>query len=150
MIGLSRHSRRSTPLKLVTDISVTPLLDLVFILLFAFMVAMPLVMHLGGEEKKADDKAEASPVSVVDASGRQVELRVREGREMTWAGEVIADAELEQRLVLALNEEPGLGLVVKLDAGESVDDLMRLMRRLRVAGVQRVAVLTVQNGAEDF
>ncbi len=133
-----RHTRQHHR-KLVAEISVTPMLDLVFILLFAFMVALPLVSNSDALLRPAAARLE----SAAPAPENVLTLRV------SGPDTLVADSSPAEPLTLAaaearLREEwlparPGLGVRVEIAPDQPVSTLAEVMAMLTRAGVQRTA-----------
>ncbi len=132
---LSRRHRR----QLVAEISVTPLLDLVFILLFAFMVALPLVSRsdalLGGQPPSS------SSSSAIAAEPQEiVSLRIHHSGELDLEGEFLSLEALEARLRTDwLVSNPDLGVRVEVPPEQPVSKLAEVMTMLARAGVRRAS-----------
>lgn len=126
--------------KLLAEISVTPLLDLVFILLFAFMVALPLVSRsdaLMGAVPEAGTTTARPPAQVVT-------LRVLSSGGLALEDEVLSTGEVEQRLQAGLlPSQPDLGVRVEIAGDMPVSALTEVMVLLAGAGVRRTTVSTV-------
>ena len=131
--------RRSRPpsRQLLAEISATPLLDLVFILLFAFMVALPLVSRSDALLQPAEAPQRLSQqtpdrVLVLQASGP--DQLVHEGTPLTAI-------EVEQRLQTEwLPADPDLGVRIEIAPDQPVATLTQVMALLARAGVQRASV----------
>ena len=133
----SRHRRRRAPM---AEINVTPLVDVMLVLLIIFMVTAPLLVagvpvDLPESRAGALDQ-QAEPVQVViDAAGR-----------ITIDEEPIADAALAAKLAaLAAQPQPAEGRRIYLRADRSLDygRVMRVMGELNRAGLNRVALVSV-------
>jgi biopolymer transport protein ExbD len=132
-----RYPRRASKLKLITEISITPLMDLVFILLFAFMVAVPLVTQydVSGPSAVLGREMVAPP-----KEGETVILAVGEDGGLSWAGGALSVEALPAVVLQALAVRPELGVILQLHPSRSAEELVRLMNLLDEAGVSRTAV----------
>jgi len=132
-----RHGHRRAPM---SEINVTPLVDVMLVLLIIFMVTAPLLVAgvpIDLPESRAgalDQNAE--PVQVaIDAQGR-----------ITIDDEPIAETALATRLAtIAAQPAPGEGRRIYLRADRSLDygRVMRVMGELNRAGLNRVALVSV-------
>jgi len=133
-----RYQRRASKLKLITEISITPLMDLVFILLFAFMVAVPLVTQFDVSRQAA--RAESKLATTPPAPEETFTLGLTEEGTFFWAGNPIAFEALPSEVKQALETMPALGVVIHLHPDRSAQDLVRLMTLLDDVGVSRTAI----------
>lgn len=131
---MKRFSNRRQ-LRLITEISLTPLLDLVLILLFVFVIAAPLL-------KK--DRALALPAAApgIDAPKSSVRLMVNKDESVTLDGAMLARIDLPSALQQLVSQRPGAGVEVRVHRDLSVQQLVDIMDMLHKAGVQKTAVST--------
>lgn len=141
-----RSQRRASKLKLITEISITPLMDLVFILLFAFMVAVPLVTQhdLALSTPPSGPLPPTSPPS----PAATFTLSVTEDGSYQWANAPIPFEALPATIKQSLAAQPQLGVILELSPNRSAQDLVRLMNLLDDVGVTRTAVRLVSNPDE--
>jgi biopolymer transport protein ExbD len=141
-----RHSRRHGQLKLITEISITPLLDLVFILLFAFMVALPLV---------SQSDALLQPASTVSGSMKQPPIKsttviVNGPDSLLWNGQSVTPAQLESSLRDEIRLQADLGVILQVEQQLPIASLVGAMTTLQKAGVQRTAIrLSLDNSLQS-
>ncbi len=124
--------------QLLAEISATPLLDLVFILLFAFMVALPMVSRSDALLRATDDETSAlsrqTPASIIT-------LQVRAPDELIHEGAALTAAEVEQRLQRDwLPAQPDLGVRIEIAPEQPVTALTEVMTLLSRSGVRRTSV----------
>ncbi len=138
--GGRRSSRRS--FRLMADINVTPMVDVMLVLLIIFMITAPLLTagvpvdlpKTNAGQVKGDDQ----PISVtVDAKGR---IFLQET-------EVQLD-ELSARLRAVTAAKPDNRIFVRGDAGINYGRVMEVMGQLSAAGFPHVALVT-QPAAES-
>lgn len=120
----------------ISEINVTPLVDVMLVLLIVFMVAAPMMM-VGVPVQLPRSAAprvaqSAPPVVVTVARDRRVFLRQEE----------VAEADLAARLSALRAAEPGDAPVyVRGDRSVPYGDVMRVMGRVSQAGVGRVSLI---------
>ena len=141
MTSLSRrgHGRRRAPM---AEINVTPLVDVMLVLLIIFMVTAPLLMtgvpvNLPDSQAKALEQ-EDKPVSLsIDANGA---VFIDETQ--------VDEAQLAEQLAAlgARPEPPQINL--RADTTLSYGQVMRVMGELNRAGLNRMSMVTTQAGAE--
>lgn len=136
-----KRIRRSGQLQLVTEISTTSLLDLVFLLLFSFMVAVPLMRWHAHQADSfvPESGATSNPVEVQT-------LTVRTDGMLDWQGTILTMDELEARAKNELSRQPSLGVVVRIGSGQPVSALIGPMQALLRAGVRNTSVDVVEEG----
>ena len=126
-------------LRLITEISVTPLLDLVFVLLLIFMITAPLL------------KNEASlllPVASTTAREapprRVVTLGVDQAQAVTLDGHPLARAELAGALTKIVAGSPDTAVMVQIHRDLPVQSLVEIMDELNSAGVKKTSVVATK------
>ena len=135
--GSRRHGRRRMPM---AEINVTPLVDVMLVLLIIFMVTAPLLVagvpvDLPESRAGALDQ-EAEPVQVsIDGQGK-----------LTIDETPVTDAELPTQLARIAAEpqpEEGRRIYLRADKGLDYGRVMRVMGELNRAGLNRVALVSV-------
>ncbi|MDB6073804.1 MAG: exbD [Verrucomicrobiaceae bacterium] len=132
---MARHPQ----LRLITEISIAPLITVVLVLLFAFMMVGPL-LHEGAAVAApvtADKKQNAAPQTTAH-------LVLGENKTISLEGREVAVVDLKDRLARLVKENPGVGVVVQMNRDLPVQVLVDLMNVLREAGVERTSVATVE------
>ncbi len=133
---MRRYSNR-TSLSTLSEINVTPLLDLAFVLLIIFMITTPLLENSKTLiiPSSATTNAPINPASVQTLSiDRQEVVRLNE--------EVIDLASLEGRLVVLKQAEPNVAVVIRPDRELPVQKLVSLMDALQRAEITKVGIAT--------
>ena len=140
ILGQGRRGRRSP----MAEINVTPMVDVMLVLLIIFMVTAPLLVA-GVPVDLPDSKAgaldqEQEPIQIgLDANGA------------IFIGEAqVAEGELGQRLreiAAASQEEGGPRIFLRADKGLDYGHVMRVMGEINVAGLRKVALVSTQEGA---
>jgi biopolymer transport protein ExbD len=134
-----RHARRHGHLKWINEISITPLLDLVFILLFAFMVAVPMVVQNNlAQSADVTQSAGAAPTP-----GKTITLSLLPSDAILWDGTKIPADNLEIRVTEAIASNPGLGVILEMSPDLPVSRIVSPMATLQKTGVQSTAIRLV-------
>jgi biopolymer transport protein ExbD len=131
-----RHARNHNQLKWFTEISVTPLLDLVFILLFAFMVALPLV----SQTDSLLTSTPANSAAPAPTPGETITLSLLPSDSVLWNGAEMPVISLETRLTDSLLTQPNLGVIIEMTPDLPVSRLVSPMAILQKTGVQSTAI----------
>ena len=117
------------------DIDLTPMLDVVFIMLIFFIVTATFIKEAGIEvDRPAAITANTKDASMLVAIGPDNDIWI--DRNRTDARAIRADIE---RLVA---ENPKGSLVIQADKDSNHETLVQVMEAARLAGVQNVAIST--------
>ncbi len=140
-MGLHASSRRRGGRAPMAEINVTPLVDVMLVLLIIFMVTAPLLVA-GVPIDLPDSKAAA-----LDQEAEPLQLTMDGTGAIFLGDEPITQAQLALRLkaIAAEATEPG-GPRVYLRADRALDYgvVMRVMGELNRAGLRRVALVSVE------
>ncbi|MCB1210098.1 MAG: biopolymer transporter ExbD [Verrucomicrobiales bacterium] len=126
-------------MRLVTEISVTPMLDLVFVLLFVFMVAAPLIKPETALDLPAAKSARPTP-------SRQTELTVRPDGQVSLGGSNLRREDLAGALGKLVADSPDVGILVRIGRNLSVQRLVEIMDLMHETGIIHTAVQTTESG----
>ena len=134
----ARGSGRKAPM---ADINVTPLVDVMLVLLIIFMVTAPL-LTAGVPVNLPDSRAKA-----LDQDQKPVQLSIDDQGRLFLEDEEIAESALPQRLerivaVQAGGQPPQVFL--RADRGLDYGRVMGVMGELNRVGLNRVALVTVE------
>ena len=134
MVRRRRHRDRSRAGS-IDEINMTPLLDLTFLLLIAFMITMPL-MEYGTSIKAPEMNSEKLP----DENFKTV--TISKTGTLTLDKEVLSQEELIAKLQQIKIEQPKLSLLLKADGERSYKDVIELMALIRKSGFKDVTLVT--------
>jgi len=133
---MRRYSQKQ-PLSTLSEINVTPLLDLAFVLLIIFMITTPLLENsmdlIVPSSVAASKEVDTQKVTVVSLDRNEV-LKINEVR--------VTESELEQRLAAIHREDPRAAVVVRPHRELSVQKFVSLMDVIQKSGVMKVGVMT--------
>ena len=133
----NRHGRRRAPM---SEINVTPLVDVMLVLLIIFMVTAPLLVA-GVPVDLPESRAGA-----LDQQAKPVQVAIDGRGAITIDDAPVSEAELPALLArIAAQPEPAEGRRIYLRADRSLDygRVMRVMGELNRAGLNRVALVSV-------
>lgn len=131
-----RSVRSKRLLTAENEIQMTPLIDMVFILLIFFVVTTSFVSETGLDIKRPQSSSsetlphENIPVAI-GADGR-----------ITADGQRVGLLSIRSFLEKRLRMQPGLAVVLVADKAVSVDRVVRVMDEIRTAGINEVALAT--------
>ena len=133
-----RHRKRGRlQLAAMDQINVTPLLDLTFLLLIAFMITMPL-MEYGTSIKAPEMNSDELP----QENFKSVTL-TKEGKIMLEDREV-SETQLISELTELKAANPKTDLLLRADGANSYKDVIELMAKIRRSGFKDVTLVTQQ------
>lgn len=125
------------PLSTLTEINITPLLDLAFVLLVIFMITTPLL------ENSVDLAIPTSDTAATQVDPSKVQTVSLDRNEVLTLNGDPTDLEgLEQRLRDLRAADPGIAVVVRPDRSLPVQRLVTLMDAAQRAGITRIGVMT--------
>ena len=133
---MRRYSNR-TSLSTLSEINITPLLDLAFVLLIIFMITTPLLENSKTLviPSSATTNAPINPAAVQTLSvDRNEVVRLNE--------QVIDLATLESRLAALKAADPNVAVVIRPDRNLPVQKLVSLMDALQRADITKVGIAT--------
>jgi biopolymer transport protein ExbD len=133
---MRRYSSR-TSLSTLSEINVTPLLDLAFVLLIIFIITTPLLENSKTLiiPSSATTNAPINPAAVQTLSiDRNEIVRLNE--------QVIDVATLESRLAALKQTDPNVAVIIRPDRSLPVQKLVSLMDALQRADITKVGIAT--------
>jgi biopolymer transport protein ExbD len=138
-MGVSLKDAQDSDLGEVSDINVTPFIDVILVLLIIFMVAAPL---------STVDVAVDLPVSNAQPQPRPeapIFLTVKSDLSLTLGNDGIAREALGATLDRQTNSDREQRVFLRADGGVAYRELMEVMNLLRQAGYLKIALV----GLED-
>lgn len=133
---MRRRSSRST-LEQTADIDMTPMLDIVFIMLIFFIVTTSFVKESGIEVNRPS----ASKASVSKQQGHII-VGIRANGEI-WIDKKLVDVRAVRTNITRLHaENPQGSVVIAADKEAKTGILVRVMDQIRLAGVNNAVIAT--------
>ena len=133
---MRRFSQRN-PLVTLSDLNVTPLIDLAFVLLIIFMITTPLLEHGlsldlpgGGQPDRPLDKNDIRTVEVDQSGGYML------------GGESMSLEQIEQKLVADHQSNPNILVYVRADHRGTYRAVAAVLNRCEENGITRVSLRT--------
>ena len=138
IVGDHRRARR-TPM---AEINVTPMVDVMLVLLIIFMVTAPLLVT-GVPVDLPESRAGA-----LDQEQKPTQISLEADGTIYLDEVAVSEAELGQRLgqiaAAGSNEEGGPRIFLRADRSLDYGRVMRVMGELNAAGLRRVALVSTQ------
>ena len=133
---MRRFSQRN-PLVTLSDLNVTPLIDLAFVLLIIFMITTPLLeqglsldLPGGGQPDRPLDKNDIRTIEVDQSGGYMLD------------GKTISLEQIEQKLVVDHQNNPNILVYVRADHRGTYGAVAVVLNRCEHNGITRVSLRT--------
>ncbi len=133
---MRRYSQRHN-LTTLSEINITPLLDLAFVLLIIFIITTPLLENSTSLSIPTSGAANAA----VDPSKVQT-VSIDRAEVIKFNNEPIDDAALTARLADVKRANPDVAVVIRPDRELPVQRLIALMDAVQRAGITKVGIAT--------
>jgi biopolymer transport protein ExbD len=120
----------------MAEINMTPLVDVMLVLLIIFMVTAPLFTHAvridlpRARSAPSADKPQVVTLSI-DSTGT-----------LRWNDETVDEAALTERLSAAASRDPQPEMHLRADRDARYEPIARLLSQVQSAGLNRVAIVT--------
>lgn len=131
---MSRRRNRA-PMAAIDEINVTPLLDLTFLLLIAFMITMPLMEYgtvINAPEMNSDELPDKNFVSVT----------LTKDGTCLLDRDVVSKADLENKLREMSSRDPKPQILVRGDGANSYAKVIELLSLVRSCGFKDATLVT--------
>jgi biopolymer transport protein ExbD len=133
------------PGRLQSAINVTPLVDVVLVLLIIFMVVAP---HMAkGPGPEVDLPAIAKPAEQGDQRDR-IQVTINERGELWIDDQPVETEALDEGLRAAAGDRPDTKVVIRGDARLRFGDVRKTMLRIEQAGFYGVGLIAERAGAQ--
>ncbi|MCQ2353432.1 MAG: biopolymer transporter ExbD [Victivallaceae bacterium] len=136
---MRHHKRARSQMAAIDQINVTPLLDLTFLLLIAFMITMPL-MEYGTQISEPEMDSNELPTENFQSVTFTKDGTIMLGKE------TVSREELFGRLRKLKNDEPKTQLLLRADGSRSYNEVIELMAHIRRSGFADVTLVTQAEG----
>ncbi len=133
---MRRFSQRSGT-QTLSELNVTPLLDLCFVLLIIFMITTPLM------ENSVDLVVPSSSTAKTQVNPSEVQMIEMDRNEVIKLnGTVTTAADLEAQLAMRRAADPLVAVVVRPDRDLAIQKFIGVMDILKRVGIGKVGVMT--------
>ena len=119
------------------DINVTPLVDVMLVLLIIVMLVAPLV-----QQGVSLTLPVAANTSDHPETSDQTTLAITSDKRFWLNGSQVSEADLRQRIADALEGKKERVILIKADVEAEYGDVMKAMDELRAAGIEDMALIT--------
>ncbi len=121
----------------MAEINVTPLVDVMLVLLIIFMITAPLMSH-----KIRIDLPQANPNTVQDTPPDPIDLAVKENGDLFMNDEPVTSAILEAQLRVAAQRNPQPELQIRAEKTTQYQKVAEVMASAKRAGMVKIGFLT--------
>ena len=133
---MKRYSQRQS-LSSLSEINITPLLDLAFVLLIIFMITTPLLENSSNLIIPSSGANNAE----ID-SGRVQTVSIDRDETVKLNNDLVSSETLAERLAELKKTHPDLAVVIRPDRELPVQKLVTLMDALQRAGITKLGIAT--------
>lgn len=132
---MRRFSNRS--MHTLSELNVTPLLDLCFVLLIIFMITTPLM------ENSVDLVVPSSSTAKSQVNPSEVQtIEMDRNDTLKLNKEIVSAADLEARLAALKAQDPQVAVIVRPDRDLAIQKFVGVMDILKRVGIGKVGVMT--------
>jgi biopolymer transport protein ExbD len=134
---MARKFHRKKPLEAMSEINVTPLIDLAFALLIIFMITAPLLqqtidIRVPTESARPQSTEPEEPIMLaIDPQG-----------QFFWGTQAIGDNEMKSRLVLVADTDEPPVVQIRADSGLPYQRVVDLLDLVKGAGLSKISLET--------
>jgi biopolymer transport protein ExbD len=134
-MGFGSFSQRTTPAPMA-EINVTPMVDVMLVLLVIFIISAPLFSHsiqltLPQVTAKVAPPAAVAVTVAIDPSGA-----------LYWNSELVTTSELAGRMAVAAQQSSPPELLLRADKATRYEVIAQVMAAAQTAGLEKIGFIT--------
>ncbi len=122
--------------EVMSDINVTPLVDVMLVLLIIFIIAMPLLTHSIEIDLPRVDAVNS------EVTSETITLFVKEKGAIYWDDLLLTEDELNRRLYLVAQQQPQPNIHLWGDRQMDYDHVVKVMAAVQRAGILKLSFVT--------
>lgn len=120
----------------MSDINMTPLVDVMLVLLIIFIIAVPVITHsVKVDLPRADN-------TVNEIKPETVNLSVTADGKIHWDESDVSESELDQRLAAAASKQPQPEIHIRGDRKVEYEHVMKVMAAVQRAGILKLGFVS--------
>ena len=135
-MGMNSGSSKSSRMTM-SEINVTPLVDVMLVLLIMFMVTAPMM------QQGIDVELPKTAASGVDAKQEPLVLVVSSDRKLSIAKKPVASDQLRERLKSIMENRRDKSLYLQADKRVDYGYVAEIMAEVRAAGITSIGLITL-------
>ena len=129
----------------MADINVTPMVDVMLVLLIIFMITAPLMSH-----KIRIDLPQANPNVIQDTNPPEpLDLAIRENGDLFLGDEPVTDAILQAQLRVEAQKNPQPELQIRADKLTQWQKIAKVMAEAKNSGMVKLGFMTTGNNEQQ-
>ncbi|NCT66637.1 MAG: biopolymer transporter ExbD [Rhodanobacteraceae bacterium] len=128
----------------MAEINVTPLVDVMLVLLIIFMITAPLMSH-----KIRIDLPQANPNTQETNPPEPIDLAIKENGDLFWNDEPVTPAILQAQLRVAAQKSPQPELQIRADKPTQWQKIATVMAEAKSAGMVKLGFMTTGTGGDQ-
>lgn len=136
-MGMSSSSGGGKSRVVMSEINVTPLVDVMLVLLIIFMVTAPMMQQ--GLEIELPETA----ASGVSTSEEPFLLVINRAKKITVGGQAIPFVDLRKRLSAIFDKRPNKQIYLQADKSVDYGFVAETMAEIRAAGITNIGLVTL-------
>lgn len=138
MINVRQSLRRKSR---TAEINISPLIDLVFLLLIFFMVTTSFVRETGVEVERP------TATTAISSDNSNILVAVTDQGEVFFDSQRVDVRTVRSHIARAIAENPGAEVIVVADTHSETGVVVRVMDQCRLAGAKRVSLAASDGGS---
>lgn len=122
--------------EVMSEINMTPLVDIMLVLLIIFIITIPVINHAV--------KLELPAIShqVNDTKPVHISLAIDAAGEIHWEDEIITQAVLVERVAVAAKQQPQPEIHLRADRQTPYEKVARVMVTAQAGGLSKIGFIT--------
>ena len=128
----------------MAEINVTPLVDVMLVLLIIFMITAPLAAH----KIKVELPIASLDRPPEDAPNQPITITVKEAGDLFWNDEPITESTMQAQLRVAAQRTPQPELQIRADKGTEYQVISTIMGDAKNAGMVKLGFITQAHGTD--
>ncbi len=121
----------------MSEINVTPLVDVMLVLLIIFMITAPLAAH-----KIKVELPTANPTVQPKQQGGSVDLAVKNDGSLFWNDTPVTEAEMKARFAVEASKNPQPELHLRADRSIRFKEVSRILSAAKQSGIIKIGFVT--------
>ena len=120
----------------MADINMTPLIDVMLVLLIIFIIAVPVITH----SVKVD--LPRAHNSINNTKPETINLSITEDGNIHWNEATITEVDLAQKLAIEANRQPQPEIHIRGDRKVAYEKVIKVMAAVQRAGMVKLGFIT--------